>query len=81
MSSILKTLACDNAYLYPLFKKIVTCDNAYVLCLFKKLGHCSSGISNVTSKRNGVTRYRFSNVIRAITVKGDNVSYERTAIL
>jgi hypothetical protein len=37
-------------------------------------------VGNITSKRNSVTRYRLSHVIRAITIKSDNVSYEPTAI-
>ncbi len=31
-------------------------------------------VGNGTSKRNGVTRYRFSHVFRAITEENDNVS-------
>ncbi len=33
-----------------------------------------AAVGNVTSKRNGVTRYRFSHALRAITIKSDNVS-------
>jgi hypothetical protein len=39
-----------------------------------------SEVGNVTSRRNSVTRYRFSHVIRAITIKSDNISYEPRAI-
>jgi hypothetical protein len=35
---------------------------------------------NVTSKRNGVARYRFNNALRAITIKSDNVPYAPRAI-
>jgi hypothetical protein len=33
-------------------------------------------VGNVTSKRNGVTPYHFSHVIRDITIKSDNIFYE-----
>jgi hypothetical protein len=36
-------------------------------------------VGNVTSKCNGVTRYRFNHVLREITIKGDNISYEPRA--
>ncbi len=36
-------------------------------------------VGNVTSKCNGVTRYRFNHVIREITIKGDNISNEHRA--
>jgi hypothetical protein len=45
----------------------------YILFILTEVG-------NVTSKRNGVTRYCFSHVLRAITIKtSDNVSYEHRA--
>ncbi len=37
-------------------------------------------VSNVASKRNSVTSYRFSHVFRAITIKSNNVLYEPTAV-
>jgi hypothetical protein len=37
-------------------------------------------VGNATSKRNGITRYRFNHVLRAINIKSDNVSYESGAI-
>jgi hypothetical protein len=37
-------------------------------------------VGNVTSKRNGVTCFRFSHALRVITIKSDNVSYEPRAI-
>ncbi len=35
---------------------------------------------NVISNRSGVTRYCFSHVLRAITIKSNNVSFEPRAI-
>ncbi len=40
----------------------------------------SAEVGNVTSRRNSVTRYRYSHAIRAITIKKDTVSYEPRAI-
>jgi hypothetical protein len=37
-------------------------------------------VGNITSKHNDITRYRFSHVIRAVTIKSNNVSYEHRAI-
>jgi hypothetical protein len=37
-------------------------------------------VNSVTSKRSGVTHYRFNHVIRAKTINSDNVSYEPRAI-
>jgi hypothetical protein len=37
-------------------------------------------VGNVTSKCNGVTRYRSSHVLRAIIMKSDNVSYDPKAV-
>jgi hypothetical protein len=37
-------------------------------------------VGNVTSECDGVTRYRCSHVLRAITIKSDDVSYESRAI-
>ncbi len=39
-----------------------------------------SEVGNVTSERNGVTRYRFSHDARDVTIKSDNVSYEPRVI-
>jgi hypothetical protein len=39
-----------------------------------------SEVGNVTSERNGVTRYHFSHVIRDVTIWTDNVSYEPRVI-
>ncbi len=41
----------------------------YSIVRFPKVG-------NITSKHNGVTRYRFSHSLRARTIKSNNVSYE-----
>jgi hypothetical protein len=38
-------------------------------------------VGNVTSKWNGVTRFRSSHVLRAITIKSYNVTYEPIAII
>jgi hypothetical protein len=46
----------------------------------RQIRRIQAEVGNVTSKRNAVTRYRFSHVIRAITIKSDNVSYESRAI-
>jgi hypothetical protein len=35
-----------------------------------------SEVGNVTSKHNGVTRYRFTHALGAITLKSDNVALE-----
>jgi hypothetical protein len=37
-------------------------------------------VGNVTSKCDGVTRYRSNHVLRVITIKSGNVSYEPRAI-
>jgi hypothetical protein len=37
-------------------------------------------VGNVTSKCKGVTRYRFSHVLRAISIKSDNVSNDPGAV-
>jgi hypothetical protein len=39
-------------------------------------GDLSTEVGNVTSERSGVTRCRFSHVIKVVTIKHDNVSYE-----
>jgi hypothetical protein len=45
--------------------------------------HVAGGteVGNVTSKRNGVTRYRFSNALRAISIRSNNDFYEPRAII
>ncbi len=43
-------------------------------------GSLNTEVGNITSKCNGVTCYRFRYVIRTITIKSDNVSYESRAI-
>jgi hypothetical protein len=40
----------------------------------------TSEFGNVTSKRNGVTRYRVSHALTVITIKSDNVSSEPRVI-
>jgi hypothetical protein len=37
-------------------------------------------VGDVTLKYDGVTRYRFSHVLKAITIKSNNISYEPRAI-
>jgi hypothetical protein len=37
-------------------------------------------VGNISSKHNCIKHYRFSHVIRAVTTKSDNVSYESRAI-
>ncbi len=37
-------------------------------------------VGNITSKDNGVIRYRFSHALGATIIKSDNVSYESRAI-
>ncbi len=41
---------------------------------------CFVEVGNVISKYDGVTRYRFSHVLGAVTIKSVNVSYQPRAI-
>ncbi len=42
--------------------------------------HLQSEVGNLTSKFNAVARYRYSNFLRAITMKSDDVAYESRTI-
>ncbi len=42
----------------------------------KRLAEPVPEVCNVTLKRNGVTRYRYSHVLRAINIISNNVSYD-----
>ncbi len=75
-SLVISYFYCRPILIFLFLNKILY----FLFPLVLKSNHIPSEVGNVVSKRNGVTHYRFSHALRAITIKSNNVSCEPRAI-